>query len=129
VGTLTATLGLLPTATSVAVPPPDTAGDVRQLAGPSVRSPVTRERIYSLMTDRFANGDQSNDDQPSDEAVNEFDPTHKGFYHGGDLKGLTAKLDYIKASARRRTGSLRRCTTTGCSARSRRSRRPITATG
>ncbi len=25
-----------------------------------------------------------------------FDPTHKGFYHGGDLKGLTSKLDYIK---------------------------------
>src|SRR5664280_2310355 len=25
-----------------------------------------------------------------------FDPTDKGFYHGGDLKGLTDKLDYIK---------------------------------
>ncbi|KAH2810450.1 hypothetical protein KXV85_005532, partial [Aspergillus fumigatus] len=25
-----------------------------------------------------------------------FDPSHKGFYHGGDLKGLTAKLDYIQ---------------------------------
>ncbi|MFU8878685.1 MAG: alpha-amylase family glycosyl hydrolase, partial [Wenzhouxiangellaceae bacterium] len=25
-----------------------------------------------------------------------FDPTHKGFYHGGDLKGLTGKLDYIQ---------------------------------
>ena len=25
-----------------------------------------------------------------------FDPTGKGWYHGGDLKGLTAKLGYIK---------------------------------
>ena len=25
-----------------------------------------------------------------------FDPTNEGFYHGGDLKGLTSKLDYIK---------------------------------
>ena len=25
-----------------------------------------------------------------------FDPAHKGFYHGGDLKGLTARLDYIQ---------------------------------
>ena len=25
-----------------------------------------------------------------------FDPTHKGFYHGGDLRGLTARLDYIQ---------------------------------
>lgn len=25
-----------------------------------------------------------------------FDPTDKGFYHGGDLKGVLGKLDYIK---------------------------------
>ena len=25
-----------------------------------------------------------------------FDPTHKGFYHGGDLKGMLSKIDYIK---------------------------------
>ena len=25
-----------------------------------------------------------------------FDPTDKGFYHGGDLAGLTGKLDYIE---------------------------------
>ncbi|NED08642.1 hypothetical protein G3I55_44255, partial [Streptomyces sp. SID6648] len=25
-----------------------------------------------------------------------YDPTDKGFYQGGDLKGLTGKLDYIK---------------------------------
>ena len=25
-----------------------------------------------------------------------FDPTHKGFYHGGDLRGLIDQLDYIE---------------------------------
>ena len=25
-----------------------------------------------------------------------FDPSDKAFYHGGDLTGLTQKLDYIK---------------------------------
>jgi len=25
-----------------------------------------------------------------------YDPTHKGFFHGGDLKGVTARLDYIQ---------------------------------
>ena len=25
-----------------------------------------------------------------------FDPTHKGYFHGGDLKGLTRRLDYIE---------------------------------
>ena len=25
-----------------------------------------------------------------------LDPTDKGFYHGGDIKGITGKLDYLK---------------------------------
>ena len=28
--------------------------------------------------------------------VTGFDPTRKGWYHGGDLKGMISKLDYIK---------------------------------
>jgi glycosidase len=27
--------------------------------------------------------------------VTGFDPASKGFYNGGDLKGLTSRLDYI----------------------------------
>ena len=33
---------------------------------------------------------------PGDRLVHGFDPTHKGFYHGGDLKGMLSKIDYIK---------------------------------
>jgi len=54
--------------------------------------------IYFVMPDRFANGDPSNDTGgiEGDRAQHGFDPTHKGFYHGGDLVGLTQKLDYIQ---------------------------------
>ena len=50
------------------------------------------------MTDRFANGDTTNDagGLSGGRLETGLDPTDKGFYHGGDLKGLTSKLDYIK---------------------------------
>jgi glycosidase len=56
------------------------------------------EIIYFVLPDRFANGDPANDRGgiKGDALTHGFDPTHKGFYHGGDLKGLTAKLDYIQ---------------------------------
>lgn len=46
------------------------------------------EVIYSIMVDRFNNGDTSND---YDANIN--DPLA---YHGGDFKGITEKLAYIK---------------------------------
>ncbi len=54
--------------------------------------------IYFMLPDRFENGDTSNDTGgfPGGKLDHGFDPTHKGFYQGGDLKGLTARLDYIK---------------------------------
>lgn len=57
------------------------------------------EVIYFLMPDRFANGDPSNDRGgfSGGPRATGFDPTHKGFYHGGDLKGVIAHLDYIAA--------------------------------
>ncbi|WP_284126169.1 alpha-amylase family glycosyl hydrolase [Parerythrobacter aestuarii] len=60
--------------------------------------PVTDEVIYFVLPDRFANGDAANDlgGYEDDRLVSGYDPTHKGFYHGGDLKGLTEKLDYIQ---------------------------------
>ena len=56
------------------------------------------EIIYFVLPDRFENGDPRNDRGQIKGGVFDhgFDPTHKGFYHGGDLKGLTAKLDYIQ---------------------------------
>lgn len=56
------------------------------------------EVIYFMLPDRFENGDKANDRGGliGDKFKTGFDPTHKGFYHGGDLKGLIARLDYIK---------------------------------
>ncbi|HEY8591417.1 MAG TPA: alpha-amylase family glycosyl hydrolase [Sphingomicrobium sp.] len=56
------------------------------------------EVIYFLLPDRFENGDTSNDrgGLPGDRLTTGFDPAQKGFYHGGDLKGLTQRLDYIQ---------------------------------
>ena len=60
--------------------------------------PVTDEVIYFVLPDRFANGDTANDlgGYEDDRLISGYDPTHKGYYHGGDLKGLTEKLDYIQ---------------------------------
>lgn len=64
----------------------------------SLRDGPTRERFYFVMADRFANGDPRNDrgGLPGDRLSTGFDPSHKGFFHGGDLAGLRGKLDYIK---------------------------------
>ena len=51
------------------------------------------------MADRFKNANPANDkgniasDNPD---VHGYDPTKKGFFHGGDLQGLLAKIDYIQ---------------------------------
>jgi len=57
------------------------------------------EVLYFLLPDRFENGDATNDrgGLKGDRLVTGFDPTSKGFYHGGDLKGLIKRLDYIQA--------------------------------
>ncbi len=73
-------------------------GDLAALALDALRQPSTTERFYFVMTDRFANGDPTNDrgGRAGDRLSTGFDPSDKGFYHGGDLVGLTSKLDYIK---------------------------------
>jgi len=51
--------------------------------------------IYLLMPDRFANGDPSNDSNPLMlESANRANP---GGRHGGDLKGIISRLDYIQS--------------------------------
>lgn len=49
---------------------------------------INSEIIYSILIDRFNNGDQTQGKQ-----VNLDDPLA---YHGGDLQGITAKLDSLK---------------------------------
>ena len=72
--------------------------DVASLARDSLRASLTRERFYFVMPDRFQNGDTANDQGglSGPREVTGFDPTRKGWYHGGDLKGMVSKLDYIK---------------------------------
>jgi neopullulanase len=57
------------------------------------------EVIYFLLPDRFDNGDASNDrgGLKGDRLKTGYDLTSKGFYHGGDLKGLLGQLDYIQS--------------------------------
>jgi len=86
----------------VSVEPADLGGtevtqDDAALAGDSLRAPLTRERFYFVMADRFANGDPTNDRAglDGDRLTHGFDPADKGFFHGGDVAGLSKKLDYI----------------------------------
>lgn len=53
-----------------------------------------RQSIYQIITDRFFNGDSSNDNADSN-----YDPAgHSGTsVHGGDFKGIEEKLGYIKS--------------------------------
>ncbi|WP_392754182.1 pullulanase-type alpha-1,6-glucosidase [Streptomyces sp. LN590] len=84
-------------ATSAAPRPPGPPSDAA-LAAQSARHDLTREQFYFVMPDRFANGDTSNDrgGLTGSRLETGYDPTDKGFYQGGDLKGLTDRLDYIK---------------------------------
>jgi glycosidase len=63
----------------------------------SVRSPRQQEVIYFLMPDRFANGKTENDSGGISGGVAEsgFDPAGMYSFHGGDLAGVQAKLDYL----------------------------------
>ncbi|MFC6285892.1 pullulanase-type alpha-1,6-glucosidase, partial [Nocardioides sp. GCM10027114] len=80
------------------LPSGDVTGADRALAGSSLRTPLTRERFYFVMADRFANGDPSNDrgGVTGGRMEHGFDPADKGFFHGGDIAGLTDRLDYIE---------------------------------
>ncbi|MFE9834411.1 pullulanase-type alpha-1,6-glucosidase [Streptomyces sp. NPDC005551] len=95
VGALAAAL-VQPVAAHAAAPPPPPS-DARLAAEPS-RHDATREQFYFVLPDRFANGDTSNDrgGLTGSRLSTGYDPTDKGFYQGGDLKGLTSRLDYIK---------------------------------
>ncbi|WP_082514781.1 pullulanase-type alpha-1,6-glucosidase [Yonghaparkia sp. Root332] len=67
------------------------------IIAPPVRQAGSDENFYFVMTDRFANGDVANDlgGLEGDRMVTGFDPTDKGFYHGGDIAGIRENLDYI----------------------------------
>lgn len=54
----------------------------------------TKDAIYLITPDRFANGDPNNDNvAPLKEQVNR---SFKGGRHGGDIEGIRKSIDYIK---------------------------------
>jgi len=75
-----------------------TAQDAPPVSAVQQRLPQD-EVIYFLLPDRFENGDAANDrgGLTGGRSVTGFDPADTAFYHGGDLKGLTQRLDYIQA--------------------------------
>ena len=74
-------------------------GSAAPLAAQSYRErPPEDEVIYFLLPDRFDNADPANDrgGLTGDRLTTGFDPTAKGFYHGGDLKGVRRRIPYLK---------------------------------
>jgi glycosidase len=70
------------------------------MAAKDYRSRLAQDEIvYFLLPDRFENGDTSNDrgGLSGGKLETGFDPTDKAFYHGGDLKGVLSRLDYIQS--------------------------------
>jgi glycosidase len=79
-GTASVILAWLASAGSSAAAPPRDARDWRD------------EIVYFAMIDRFDDGEPRNNDH----GAGEFDPTSGAHYSGGDLAGLTRRLDYIR---------------------------------
>jgi glycosidase len=98
-GQALALLGLTLVVPSLAMAAPAThpPAVVSPMAALRARLPED-ETIYFLLPDRFENGDPSNDrgGLSGGRLVTGYDPTDSGFYHGGDLKGLRDRLDYIR---------------------------------
>ncbi|MDF6021528.1 pullulanase-type alpha-1,6-glucosidase [Streptomyces sp. JH34] len=93
-----ALLPVVPAASAAAAPRPPAPPSDAKLAKEPARHDLTREQFYFVLPDRFADGDASNNRGGLTGSRTEtgYDPTDKGFYQGGDLKGLTQRLDYIK---------------------------------
>ena len=53
--------------------------------------------VYFVLTDRFYNGNETNDTSYGREKGNPTEPLDCGKFFGGDIAGLTAKLDYLKS--------------------------------
>jgi glycosidase len=73
-------------------------GATELVSVPRFTHPGAGQVFYFVLTDRFANGSAANDTGglAGGPDVSGFDPTRISHFHGGDLIGLTSKLDYIK---------------------------------
>lgn len=55
---------------------------------------TSKDVMYLIMPDRFANGDESNDNKP--ELIEKANRNDRNGRHGGDLKGIINNLDYLQ---------------------------------
>ncbi len=65
----------------------------------SAKTPMNRgfsskDLVYMILPDRFANGDENNDN--IDDLLEQADRSNIGGRHGGDIQGVIQHLDYIK---------------------------------
>lgn len=66
-----------------------------RVAGSAERKSFSsRDIIYLLMPDRFANGDPANDSVPG--MLEGIDRSNQHGRHGGDLQGISDRVDYLK---------------------------------
>ena len=74
------------------------ASNYGDLSRPVARGPQSDESVYFVVTDRFENGDTSNDQAglTGGRLASGYEPSEPGWWHGGDLKGLTRRLSYIR---------------------------------
>jgi glycosidase len=78
-----------------AAPPPPAGAQLALLSQPPKVSAFASQRVYFVMTDRYRNGDPTNDRGLVTGAKSRtgFDPASTGYFHGGDLRGLTGTCD------------------------------------
>ena len=71
-------------------PAPPAGALLAALAAPPRPGPLAPERVYFVLTDRYANGDPANDRGGATGArtATGFDPADVGWFHGGDFAGL-----------------------------------------
>jgi glycosidase len=77
---------------------PPTGAQLQALSQLPTQSSLASQRIYFVMPDRYANGSTANDEGGLSGGPEQtgFDPSDPGYYHGGDLVGLTEHLQRIK---------------------------------
>ncbi|WP_199732798.1 MULTISPECIES: alpha-amylase family glycosyl hydrolase [Corallococcus] len=84
-----------PTQPAVTAPAPAAAAPVTEVAPPAPAAPKEPARpwadevLYFVVVDRFADGDPTNNEKGDTKAA--------GTFHGGDLKGLTGKLEELSS--------------------------------
>jgi len=90
-------------AASGAGPAPPVGAELEALSQPPSFSSLASQRIYFVLPDRYRNGEPANDKGglSGNSRQTGFEPADPGFWHGGDLKGLTGNCTDTKTGLAR----------------------------